>query len=125
MAAVISSLLKMAKFKKLDPTDPDPQDIPAELIEWAKTIGFLRGPLELYLQGDLTYRKALEVALLAMTREYRNVMSRIMKKKAKQREDHADLLPILPPQSNPLALPPKREKTKEEKGLSSPVNDSL
>lgn len=103
----------MAQFDKLDPTDPDPDQIPPEIIEWAKTIAFLKGPITLYLHGDLTYRKALEVALLAVTREYRNLMSRIIKKQVKQRMDHSDLLPMLPPQSNPLALP-SSEKNKEE-----------
>jgi hypothetical protein len=103
----------MSKFKKKLSSDPEPEEIPKELIQWAKEISFLKGPMELYFHGVLTYREAMEISLLAMTREYRNLMSRIIKKKVKQREDHSDLLPMLPQSSNPLALPPRREKETE------------
>jgi hypothetical protein len=114
----------MPKFTKKLSSDPEPEEIPKEIIQWAKEISFLKGPLELYFHGVLTYQEAMEIALLAMTREYRNVMSRIIKKKVKQREDHADLLPMLPHQSNPLALPPRRENKKEKERKTNPRQDA-
>ena len=96
-----------SKHKKKIPTDPNPEEINPELIQFAREIGFLRGPFNLYLEGMITYREALELMLIVMTKEYRHIMSRIIKKKIKQREDHSALVENLLPAGrvNPLALP--------------------
>ena len=98
--------------KKKDQNDPDIYTINPELIDFAREIGFLRGPFNLYLHGTITYREALETMVLIMTREYRQVMSRIVKKPIKQRVDHSDLISLPPSHSDshPLALPNKDDK---------------
>lgn len=98
--------------KKYD--DPDIQDVNPELINYAKEIGFLRGPFNLYLAGTITYQEALETMVLIMTREYRQVMSRIVKKPIKQRVDHSDLISLPPEIPNPLALPSHDRGTETE-----------
>jgi hypothetical protein len=58
------------QYKKKLHTDPDVDQLNPQLVKLAKNNAFLRGPFELFLTGELTWREALETMLLLITKEY-------------------------------------------------------
>lgn len=56
---------------KLDPNDPWADEISHRLIEFATGSGFLRGTLNLYLSGQITWRNALETMIILVMQEFR------------------------------------------------------
>lgn len=61
----------MQQYKKKNDNDPKPNDINPEIIRLARQNAFLRGPLELFLTGEVTWQEALETMLLLMMKEYK------------------------------------------------------
>ena len=55
---------------KLDPNDPWADEISPRLIQFARESGFLRGTLELYLRGQITWRNALETMIILVMQEF-------------------------------------------------------
>lgn len=57
----------MQQIKKI-PTDPDWGQINPDLIALAQGSGKLRGPINLFLHGDLTWIEALETMVLMLVK---------------------------------------------------------
>lgn len=58
------------QIKKLA-SDPDYQNINPEIVEMARTNGYLKSVMMLYLSGQLTWLEALETMVIATVKEFR------------------------------------------------------
>lgn len=94
----------MEQIKK-NPNDPDYDQLNTEIVQLARSNGNIRQPMELYLDGKLTWQEALETMVLLITKEF----------KAQQRilvvslQEHPDLAMLAVGHNSGLmkALPPK------------------
>lgn len=51
--------------------DPDFSQLNPEIIKLARSYGFIKQPIELFLDGKLTWVECLETIVLLLTKEYR------------------------------------------------------
>jgi hypothetical protein len=76
------------EYTKLDPNDPDPDQIPDAIIRLSHQNQMLRGPLEMFLSGVITYRECLENIILMITKEY-NAQGKILVEVLQEKPSYA------------------------------------
>lgn len=88
---------------KKNPDDPDFDKLNPQIVELARSNGYIRQPLELFLDGQLTWMEALELMVLVVGKEYRS-QSKILIDALQEKPVPLPNIPCLERSSRILAL---------------------
>jgi voltage-gated potassium channel Kch len=93
---------------KKNPNDPDVFDINPEIVKLARTKGFIQGPFNLFLHGDLTWMEALELMVVTVSHEHAKqtrLLIDALKERGPSLSVGSGIARALPPAPLPAPLP--------------------